>query len=213
MSRNILVMRHADVYDNPGGKRVLYGNLPGYWLTQLGIRQARAAGDFLRDLCKLDIVVSSPLERTRQTSEIVIVRNNGNPELLLEEELRDIGVTPWEGEVLREDWTANRERHWQQQLDQSIEDLEHPKAMQERALRAFRKHVDQHQDANILFVSHGDIICFLLQHFANEPQEPLVNYHRGVNKASVFGIDSGPPAVITKLYEPTEYGTVYPRGR
>ena len=213
MSRKLLIMRHADVYDNPGGKRVLYGNLPGYWLTQLGIRQARAAGDFLKYHCKLDLVVSSPLERTRQTSEIVIVHNNGNPELLLDEELRDIGVRPWEGKVLREEWTANRGKHWQQQLNQSVKDLEHPQAMQDRALRAFSKHIEQHPSANILFVSHGDIICFLLQHFANEPLEPLVDYHRGVNKASVFGIDTGPPAVITKLYEPSEYGSVYPRGR
>lgn len=211
MARSILLMRHADVYDNPGGGRVLYGNLPGFWLTQLGIRQAEAAGDFLRHHLKLDVVVSSPLERTRQTAEIVMVRNQGDPEFIHDPELRDIGVNPWQGNVAREDWTENREKYWEQQVQQTYDGLERPDGMQARAVGAFERHTSEHPDANMLFVSHGDIICFLLQHFTGEPLEPLVHYARGVNKCSVFNVDPGPPAKVGKLFEPIEYGTVYPR--
>jgi broad specificity phosphatase PhoE len=59
------LLRHGEVH-NPGG--VLYGRLPGFRLSALGERQAQAAADWLapRDVGYL---VSSPLERARQTAE------------------------------------------------------------------------------------------------------------------------------------------------
>jgi broad specificity phosphatase PhoE len=59
------LLRHGEVH-NPD--RVLYGRLPGFKLSELGERQARAAADYLG---RYDIgyLVSSPLERARQTAE------------------------------------------------------------------------------------------------------------------------------------------------
>jgi broad specificity phosphatase PhoE len=59
------LLRHGEVY-NPDG--VLYGRLPGFRLSELGERQASAAADWLarRDVRYL---VSSPLERARQTAQ------------------------------------------------------------------------------------------------------------------------------------------------
>jgi broad specificity phosphatase PhoE len=59
------LLRHGEVF-NPD--RVLYGRLPGFKLSELGERQARAAADYLR---RYDIgyLVASPLERARQTAE------------------------------------------------------------------------------------------------------------------------------------------------
>ena len=59
------LLRHGEVY-NPDG--VLYGRLPGFRLSELGERQAQAAADWLagRDVRHL---VSSPLERARQTAQ------------------------------------------------------------------------------------------------------------------------------------------------
>ncbi|MFI7587980.1 histidine phosphatase family protein [Spongisporangium articulatum] len=59
------LLRHGEVY-NPDG--VLYGRLPGFKLSELGLRMAeRAAGYFAsRDVV---LVVSSPMERAQQTAE------------------------------------------------------------------------------------------------------------------------------------------------
>ena len=59
------LLRHGEV-DNPD--RVLYGRLPGFRLSELGERQAKAAANWLT---RFDIgyLVSSPLERARQTAE------------------------------------------------------------------------------------------------------------------------------------------------
>ncbi|MDT4923333.1 MAG: hypothetical protein QOG01_1046 [Pseudonocardiales bacterium] len=66
MTRVVTVhlLRHGEVH-NPD--RVLYGRLPGFRLSDLGVRQAQAAADWL---ARLDIgyLVSSPLERAQQTA-------------------------------------------------------------------------------------------------------------------------------------------------
>lgn len=59
------LLRHGEVH-NPTG--ILYGRLPGYHLSELGQRMAERVAESLADR---DIVhlVSSPLERARQTAE------------------------------------------------------------------------------------------------------------------------------------------------
>ena len=61
------LLRHGEVY-NP--EKVFYGRLPGFRLSDLGLRMAeRAAGFFSsRDIV---LVISSPMERAQQTAEPV----------------------------------------------------------------------------------------------------------------------------------------------
>ena len=58
------LLRHGEVF-NPDG--VLYGRLPGFRLSELGIAQASLAARFLADK-PIGYLVSSPLERARQTA-------------------------------------------------------------------------------------------------------------------------------------------------
>jgi broad specificity phosphatase PhoE len=62
--RVVHLVRHGEVF-NPEG--VLYGRLPGYQLSELGIAQAKLAAEYLaqRDIGYL---ASSPLERAQQTA-------------------------------------------------------------------------------------------------------------------------------------------------
>jgi len=59
------VLRHGEVY-NP--TKILYGRLPGFRLSELGVQMAKVAAESLagRDITYL---VSSPLERAVQTAE------------------------------------------------------------------------------------------------------------------------------------------------
>jgi broad specificity phosphatase PhoE len=66
MNRTVVhVMRHGEVH-NPTG--VLYGCLPGYRLSELGVQMAKVAAESLQghDVTHL---VASPLERAQQTAE------------------------------------------------------------------------------------------------------------------------------------------------
>jgi broad specificity phosphatase PhoE len=66
----IHLLRHGEV-SNPGG--VLYGRLPGYHLSEVGIKMAERLADVLADR---DIVAvwSSPLERARETAQPIADR-------------------------------------------------------------------------------------------------------------------------------------------
>jgi len=59
------LFRHGEVY-NP--EKILYGRLPGYHLSDLGVKMAQAGADWMagRDVT---YVVASPLERAQQTAE------------------------------------------------------------------------------------------------------------------------------------------------
>jgi broad specificity phosphatase PhoE len=64
------LLRHGEVF-NP--TKILYGRLPGFRLSELGVQMAQAAADSVagHDITRL---VSSPLERARQTAEPFVER-------------------------------------------------------------------------------------------------------------------------------------------
>nr|BFE64164.1 histidine phosphatase family protein [Dactylosporangium thailandense] len=65
MKTIVHVLRHGEVY-NP--TKILYGRLPGFRLSELGVQMAKAAAESLagHDITHL---VASPLERAQQTAE------------------------------------------------------------------------------------------------------------------------------------------------
>jgi broad specificity phosphatase PhoE len=64
VTTTVHLLRHGEV-DNPG--RILYGRLPGFALSDLGMAQAKLAAEFLAAR-KIGYLVCSPLERARQTA-------------------------------------------------------------------------------------------------------------------------------------------------
>ena len=67
VSTRLYLVRHCDVR-NPDG--VLYGHLPDFPLSEKGVKQAHTLGRFFART-KVRQIYSSPLERARQTSEII----------------------------------------------------------------------------------------------------------------------------------------------
>jgi broad specificity phosphatase PhoE len=76
------LLRHGEVF-NPEG--VLYGRLPGYYLSDLGQQMAIRAADALADN-DVTLVVSSPMERAQQTATPIADRHGlsieTNPDLI-----------------------------------------------------------------------------------------------------------------------------------
>jgi broad specificity phosphatase PhoE len=65
MSRTVVhLLRHGEVH-NP--ERILYGRLPGFRLSEAGVRQAEQVAEYLRD-CDIVYVAASPLLRAQQTA-------------------------------------------------------------------------------------------------------------------------------------------------
>ena len=82
-----IFLRHGEV-KNP--KDILYYNIPGYELSKLGKSQAEHSADVLSKNFKIEQIISSPLLRARQTSEIV--SNKLKMEFSISEK-----ITEWDG--------------------------------------------------------------------------------------------------------------------
>jgi broad specificity phosphatase PhoE len=67
VTTRVYLVRHCDV-ENPG--RVLYGHLPGFRLSETGVRQAHAIGERL-SATPVRQIYASPLERAQQTARII----------------------------------------------------------------------------------------------------------------------------------------------
>ena len=72
MSRTVVhLLRHGEVH-NPDG--ILYGRLPGFRLSDVGVRQAERVAAYLGDHDVVH-VVASPLLRAQQTAEPIAARH------------------------------------------------------------------------------------------------------------------------------------------
>jgi len=67
LTGTIHLVRHGEV-ENPKG--VIYGRLPGYNLSERGERQAKAAGDHLKNAA-VGALWASPLERAQETAQAI----------------------------------------------------------------------------------------------------------------------------------------------
>ncbi len=101
------LLRHGQV-ENPD--RVLYGRLPGYHLSTLGVAMAERAADYLKDV-ELTHLRCSPLERARETIAPVAATR---PELEITIDERVIEADNWfAGQVFGENsWTLLKPSSW-----------------------------------------------------------------------------------------------------
>jgi broad specificity phosphatase PhoE len=82
MSRTVVhLLRHGEVH-NP--ERILYGRLPGFRLSDVGVGQAEKVADHLADRDVVQ-VIASPLLRAQQTAESIAARHG--LELVTDEDL------------------------------------------------------------------------------------------------------------------------------
>ena len=71
--RHIIFLRHGQAINNT--KRLLAGRTPGVPLTEVGLDQAERIGKFLKPF-NISAIYSSPIERAKNTAEIVAKHNS-----------------------------------------------------------------------------------------------------------------------------------------
>jgi broad specificity phosphatase PhoE len=162
MKQTLYFIRHGQTTWNVEHR--LPGQLPGIHLTDTGKQQAEHLADALTVL-PISAVISSPLERARETAEII-----AQPRQLpvqLEADLMDIDVGHWAGldhdelNKSNEEWKA-----FKRNPTVAPPDVETFPQVQARALAAverWRKRDDI--GAYPAFVTHADVIKLLLAHY------------------------------------------------
>ena len=204
MTTRVLLMRHADV-ENPQG--VIYGHLPGFRLSELGRAQAAAVGRSLRDR-GIRRIVHSPLDRARETAEIVNAQLPSPAPLIPESELREAefgrylqGVKRWQIPVRRPRFFVHKLRRGALAGDESIETLGR------RVLDVVHRVAREHPDEVSLLVSHADPLQATWILLDKRPQTEREMYHRQVEKAAILDLEMQGDRVVSTRYIPPPKAT------
>jgi probable phosphomutase (TIGR03848 family) len=155
----VLLVRHGLT---AGTGHVLTGRTPGIPLDDRGREQAAALAARLAEV-RLDAIVTSPLERCRQTAEAIAAARDGEPLPVKEDEqFAEVNYGDWTGRPLKR---LAKEPLWRvvQAHPSAVrfpgEDAESLLEVQHRAVQAVREwNARLGQDAVYLICSHGDVI-------------------------------------------------------
>ena len=145
----IHLLRHGEVH-NPAG--VLYGRLPGYSLSERGLKMANRIAEHMAK-ADLAYVCSSPLERARETAQPIADAHRleiATDERLVEAENIFQGLTFGVG-----DGALTRPRHWRHLRNPFKPSWGEPYAAQaSRMLAAMEEARKQAEGREALLVSH-----------------------------------------------------------
>ncbi|MGH7722564.1 MAG: histidine phosphatase family protein [Candidatus Dormibacteria bacterium] len=165
----VYLVRHCDVR-NPQG--VLYGHLPDFPLSEKGVRQAHALGRHLSTTPARQIH-TSPLERARQTAEIIAGHIPGST-IIIAEDLVEArfgrylqGIRPAHVPWRRPLWMVHMVRPGLLPNDERVEE------MAARVERPIRRILATTPAEGGICVSHGDPIQAFWVHSEGRPDWAL----------------------------------------
>src|SRR2546423_12382769 len=178
-------MRHADV-ENPQG--VIYGHLPGFFLAEKGRAGAPAVGQARRE-SGIRRIVHSPLDRARETAEIVNAQLPAPVPLIPEPELREAefgrylqGVRRWQVPMRRPRFFMHKLRRGSLAGDESIETLGR------RGLDGVHPAAREPPDEVSLLVCHAHPPQAAWILLGGRPQNERGMYHKQGGKAAVLEV-------------------------
>lgn len=161
----VVLVRHGRTTANASG--MLAGRTAGVKLDETGRGQATRAGERLATV-PLTAVVTSPLERCRQTARLILEHQAGEPVTQVERGITECDYGEWQGRPLRE---LAKEKLWKvvqtQPSAATFPGGESMTTMQARSVAAVRR-LDAAFEAELgpgavwVAVSHGDIIKSVL---------------------------------------------------
>ena len=156
----VFLVRHGRTRANAEG--LLAGRLPGITLDEAGVEQAHRVGERLSAV-PLDAIVSSPLERTRQTAD-AIAQAQRSSQVTLDQGVVECHYGEWSGQTLK---SLAKTPLWKQvQVHPSavtFPEGESMLAMQQRAVDTVRNwNTRLGEKARFVVVSHGDVIKSIL---------------------------------------------------
>src|SRR3954453_11706267 len=152
------LLRHGQ-HDLGGG--VLAGRMPGVGLTERGRAEIAAAAERLAGE-KIAAIYASPLQRTRESAEIVSARL-GLP-IEFRDDLLELDFGEWTGATFDAIRADPRWQAWSTQRSlAAIPGGESMRAVQQRIVAAMIELNERHLHETIVLASHGDVIrCALL---------------------------------------------------
>ncbi len=208
MTRIILVRHGKSTYNQ---ERRIQGRLDKSILTEAGRSAAMQVGDTLSSI-GFDAAYTSPLQRAKETAEIILSRLTNPPQLQPTDKLMEIDLPLWEG-MLRQDAIdqfPKAYQQWQQQPDKfsmklpsADGEIEHfpVLAVFASARQFWQELLSRHQEGTILVVGHNGINRALIA----TASEITPDYYQSIQQSNCgisvinFGI---PPVTNHEQAEP-----------
>lgn len=186
MARLYLV-RHGRTAANEAGRVMGHEPEP---LSEAGRRDVTALADWLSALGPIAAIVTSQMERARETAEVIATALG--LECVFEPALNEPAFDGWVGksivELRRED--DRFRRYLADPTDVRIEGELTLRSLVARAVRAVHRLAREHEEHTLIAVSHGDIIRGIIASYVGIALDGLGRI--GVDTASASVLELGP---------------------
>ncbi|MDF7682393.1 histidine phosphatase family protein [Lactobacillus sp. ESL0679] len=202
---NVYLVRHGQTETNK--THLLNGSLTNLPLNEVGIKQVEALQASF-DTKQIDCIYTSPLLRAYQTAEIL---DQGQHEIFRDDRLKEINFGNWDGKLDKDIYAK---------YPQAFDELGHLKEnysnyctgesfqhLKERATSFWRELVQNHEDENILLVTHGFVIRSLTQVAFSFPAASPIGEVKNASVSS-FSIDDKSKNIFLNYYNritPSEF--------
>ena len=180
--------------------KVLAGRMPGVGMTERGRAEIASQAERLARE-KIAAIYASPLQRTRETAEIVSARLSLSIEF--RDDLLELDFGEWTGATFDAIRADPRWQAWSTQRSlAAIPGGESMRAVQQRIVAAMIELNERHLHETIVLASHGDVIRAALLYALGMPLDFYNRIEIGQGSISTIQIQSGGIRVLAVSERP-----------
>ncbi|MFA6888234.1 MAG: histidine phosphatase family protein [Candidatus Woesearchaeota archaeon] len=179
----LIIVRHGETHENNLG--IIQGWNVGT-LNDKGQEQAKKVALRLKDE-KIDIVYSSDLERTKQTTEEIMKFHPKTP-VIYEKILRERNSGEWEGKT-EEERKLSLQNNNLEYLKHKPRGGESPQDLQKRVISFYDNFIQKYNKETILIVGHGGPLTLLYLHIFEKDIKEFHKYHPQNTAVTILEID------------------------
>jgi len=168
---SIIFLRHGQAKNNT--LRVLAGRTPGIPLTEKGVDQAEKAAKFLEEM-NISTIYSSPIERAKDTAEIIGKHNS--IDVRIDDRLIELDMGKFTGMPYDEIFSSHGNvfmKFYNGELEIAHNGVETFADVKKRVLGMVDHVIENHPDENVVLVTHMDPIKAMLSTIVSLSPENL----------------------------------------
>ncbi len=168
---SIIFLRHGQAKNNT--ERILAGRTPGVPLTEEGVDQSEKAAKFLEDM-NISAIYSSPIERAKNTAEIVGKHNS--IDVRIDERLIELDMGKFTGLPYDKIFSSHGNvfmKFYNGELEIAHNGVETFADVKKRVLGMVDHVIENHPDENVVLVTHMDPIKAMLSTIVSLSPENL----------------------------------------
>ena len=157
---SIIFLRHGQAINNT--ERILAGRTPGIPLTEKGLDQAQKAAKFLEDM-NISAIYSSPIERAKNTAEIV--GNHNSVDVRIDDRLIELDMGKFTGMPYEQIFSSHGNvfmKFYKGELEIAHNGVETFADVKKRVLSLVDHVLESHPNENVVLVTHMDPIKAML---------------------------------------------------